>query len=422
MTDPTSPAAPSTATPPDTSGAPNPGFTEFVILVAALMTLNAFGIDVMLPALGLIGDAFGVPNPNDAQRIIVFYIMSMGFGQLVFGPLADRFGRRPVALYSLAAYCVAALAAMLASSFALVIVARIAQGFAAAGARVIAVSLVRDRYSGRAMSRVMSLAIIVFMAAPVLAPGIGSLILLATDSWRAVLGSLFVLGLGVMVWSAVRLPETLAPENRRPIKARSLLTGYGRIARTRQAAGYMAASGFVFGALFGFIASANQILLDVFNVGAWFPVVFGAVALGMAGSNFVNSQLVERIGMRRLSHGALVGFVIVNAAHALAALAGFQPLAVVMSAMFVSIFLLGLMGSNFTALSLEPLGDMAGTAASVQGFISTVFAGALGGIVGAQFDGTAAPMAYGFFVLSACALATVLLTERGRLFSVGDGH
>jgi DHA1 family bicyclomycin/chloramphenicol resistance-like MFS transporter len=287
------------------------GFAAFVALVAALMALNALAVDIMLPALPQIGAALSVAEPNDRQAVITAYLAGFGLGQFAMGVLSDRFGRRPVLLVGLAAYAAGAALCAAAPDFTLMLAARMAQGLGAAAPRVIVTALVRDCYSGRRMAQVTSLAMMTFMAVPVLAPSIGQAILFA-GSWRMIFAFLVIYAGALLALTASRLPETLPPEWRRPISLRGLRRSLAAVLGSRQTVGYALASGVFFGALFAFLASAQQILAELYGLGVWFPVVFGGIALAIAASAFANSVLVGRFGMRALSHGAATVFTVIS--------------------------------------------------------------------------------------------------------------
>jgi DHA1 family bicyclomycin/chloramphenicol resistance-like MFS transporter len=389
------------------------GPKELVALVAGLMSLNALAIDIILPALSDLGAELAVSDPNDRQYVVIAYVLGMGAAQLFFGPASDRFGRRRPLLASLAGYSVLGLVCIWADSFAILVAARALQGVAAAGARVISLSIVRDVHAGSGMARVVSLAMMVFMAVPMLAPNLGQLVLLVAP-WRWIFVVLVVFGGGMTLWVGLRLGETLPPEQRRPLQPRALANAYALVFRTRATFGYLIASGVVFGALFSYIASSEQ-LYDAFGRKSTFTLFFATVAGAMAVASYLNARLVERFGMRRLSHAALLAFVGVNLALVLLLPAGAGGFWVFHSCMMASFFCMSFLGANFNAIAMEPLGHVAGTASAALGFAGTLIAGVLGAAVGQQFDGTARPIAVGFLALGAVALVAVLVTERGRL-------
>ncbi len=403
------------------SDKPEPGqrtalsFPELVAITAAVMALNALAIDIMLPALGTIGDELGAARDNDRQLIIVVYVLGNGIAQLFFGPLVDRFGRKRVLMWSLGGYVLGSLLSVVASSFSLLLAARAFQGVTTAAARVAAIAVVRDQCSGRRMAQVMSLAITIFMAAPILAPGFGQLILFA-GPWRAIFLALLLYGLVLALWVGWRLPETLAPSQRKALRAGPIIGAYMEFVRNRMAIGYTLASALCFSALFSYISASEQLFLELFEIGEAFALAFAALAAALGAATLINARLVSRFGMRRLTHGALLVFIIVNLMHLAIATTTGETFVIFMTFMSVSFFCMGLIGPNSTAMAMEPMGHIAGSAAAANGFAGTTLAGFLGGLVARSYDGTAAPIIQGFAVLGFAAFAVVLWTEKGRLF------
>lgn len=392
---------------------------EFIALMAALMALNALAIDVMLPALPYMGEALGVASENERQYVISSYMLGMGIAVLGFGPLTDRFGRRAPLLVGMGLYIVAAIAAIFAPSFAILLILRFIQGMGAASVRVIATAVVRDRYSGREMAEVMSLTFMVFMAIPIVAPGIGQVILLVGE-WHNIFIFMGLLAGAFWIWTFIRLPETLPVENRRPLSFKAVVDGFVIVFSNRVAISYGMAGTFLFGALFGFISSSQQIYVDIYGLGVYFPVAFAAMAGLMAVSSFTNSMIVRRFGMRRLSHGAMLCYTLFSFIWLVLALVGFLPLWLFFSLLAVIMFCFGWAASNMNSLSMEPLGAVAGTAAAVFGFIQTVGGALIGSYIGQLFNGTTVPVAVGYFSMGVLSLVCILVAERGRLFGVGD--
>lgn len=390
-------------------------FAEFVTMVASLLALNALAIDIMLPALQEIGSALGVANPNDRQTILSSYLAAFGVGQLLIGPVSDRFGRRRVLLAGLALYILAALVCAAAPTFETLLLARVLQGLASAAPRVITTSIVRDCYSGRRMASVMSLAMMVFMAVPILAPGLGQLVILFAP-WRAIFAFLAVYGLIMLVWAGLRLPETLPVERRRSAAPREILGAFHEVLTTRQSVGYALSGGLMFGAIFGFLVSAQQVFTDIFALGAWFPVAFAGVALAMSMSSFINSRLVGRLGMRKLSHVAVTLFTVLAGILVVLELMDAVTFPRFMALLGGAMFLVGMIFSNFNSLAMEPQGHIAGTASSLFGSITTVVAAVIGYFVGQAYDGTLLPLAVSYLAFGIATLAVIAVTERGRLF------
>jgi len=391
------------------------GFREFVAIIAAMMMANALAIDSMLPALPEIGHALGTTTDNERQWIITAYLLGFGAAQIIYGPLADRFGRKPVLLVGFGIYTLASLAAMFSGSFSVMLLARAVQGVGAASTRVLAVSIVRDCYSGRKMAQVMSLSFIVFLAVPVLAPTIGQLIMLVAP-WRFIFLFLALFGAAVSLWAIGRLPETLHPEDRMPIAPGRIAKAFRLALSNRLAVGYMLAMALMLGSLFGFINSAQQVFADTFRSPELFTTIFAAIALAMAAASMLNARMVGRFGTRRISHGFLIGYIGFAVLHAALALSGHETLwsfALLQAGMM---FCFGLTGPNFGAMAMEPLGHIAGTASAVQGFVTTFGGALIGFFIGQQFDGTTAPLMLGFAACGLLALGAVLFAEGGRLF------
>jgi len=397
------------------------GFKQFVALIASLMALNALAIDSMLPALPQIGAALHIDTDNERQWVITAYLLGMGSAQFVYGILADRFGRRQLLLIGVAAYAFFSVAAAFSTSIETMIVARALQGAGAAGAQVLCISIVRDCYSGAKMARVMSLTFIVFMAAPVIAPSIGQAIVYVAE-WRWIFAALSAFSGCLLVWAALRLPETMRLEDRRALSAERIAQAFGTVFTSRIAMGYMLAMAFLFGGLFAFINSVQQIFADVFHAADVFPLIFALVAISMALSSFLNSRIVERLGARRVSHGALLGWIFFATVHFATALSGHENIVTFTVLQSGMLFCFGLVGSNFGSISMEPLGHVGGTGSSLQGFMGIAGGGFLGFIIGQSFDGTAVPLTLGYLICGVATLVIVLITERGRLFQAGESE
>lgn len=388
---------------------------ELISIAAGLMALNALAIDIMLVALQQIGMSLAVEDENSRQLVVTAYVIGFGLTQLLFGPISDRYGRRIPLLAGLAVYVVAGFACAFAPTFTILLVLRFVQGLGAAATRVIAVSLVRDVYGGRAMAEVMSLVFMVFMVIPVVAPGIGQFIMLFSE-WPMIFVFIGVVSLAFTIWTWIRLPETLPESQRRPFTAKVVFEAFRIVLTERVAICYTIAMTAVFGALFGFINSAQQVYIGIYEVGELFPLYFAVVAGLMAVSSFLNARMVGRFGMRRLAHGALLGFLVVTAVSFGLALLGPIPFWLFLILFAIAMMQFSWIGSNFNSLAMEPLGHVAGTASSVQGFLQTVGGGVVGALIGQAFDGTVAPLAGGYFVAAVIALVMTLIAEKGRLF------
>jgi MFS transporter, DHA1 family, multidrug resistance protein len=387
---------------------------ELVAMVALLSALNALAIDIMLPALPDIGRAFGLANDNDRQLVVVAYVALFGVSQLVYGPLADAYGRRGVLISALGIYIAGSVLCVVAPTFELFLAARALQGLGAGATRVIAVTVVRDLTEGRRMAQVMSMAMTIFMVVPIVAPSIGQLILFVAP-WRWIFGGLLLYALAITAWSMWRLPETLKPENRTPFRPGAIASAYAQVLSNRQTVGYMMATAFVTAALFGYITAAEQLFVDVYDLGAAFPIAFGAIAISISIGTFLNSRIVVRHGMRRISHTMTLWFTAMGFVFATLALTTGLSFWAFMVLLALTFSVIGLTSSNFNALAMEPMGRIAGSASAVFGAVTSAGGAALGALIARAFDGTVAPFAVGLLLTGLATIATLLWTERGKL-------
>ena len=390
------------------------GRRELVAFVAAVMAVNALGVDLMLPALPAIGRQLGVVA-NARQWIVTIYVLGFGLGQLVYGPLADRFGRKPVLLVTLALFVVAALVAANARTFEGLLAARLMQGLMSASTRVLAVAIIRDRYRGRQMARVSSLAQMIFFLVPIMAPSIGQA-LLGIGPWPVIFHALGGFATLVFAWTLTRLPETLAPERRRAISIASLLDAYRQTITNRYSIGYATAASLTFGGIIAFVSSAQQVFTDTFRQGGRFTILFGLCAFSMGFAAFMNSRLVERLGTRLISQAGLLALIALALIHIAVVEAGAETLPSYMLLQALSLACIGLCGSNFGAMAMEPVGHIAGTASSLQGFVTSVGAVVVGSLIGQAYDGTTLPLAAGYLGIGLAALVIVGVVERGQFF------
>ncbi len=391
------------------------GRRELVVMIALLMSLNALAIDAMLPALDAIARDLGVVDGNKRQLVVAVYLLANGAGCLVPGVFADRFGRRPVILFSLGAYALFSALVVLVNDFTLLLVMRGLGGLLAAGLMVVPIAVIRDQYEGDRMARLMSLVSAVFITVPVVAPSFGQAVLLVAD-WHMIFLALSFMALAAAVWVVMRLPETLDPANRQDVHLPTVVANMKTGLLNRSAIGYVIGTALLIGGVFGYVNSAQQLLGEHFDVGEWFPIVFGGTAAMMAVASIVNSRIVERFGARRVSHIGVLMFIVVSAAQVYSStyhpgeLAWFVPL------MATNLGLLGFLGANFGSIAMQPFAAIAGAASSIQTFVRMFGAAIVGLLIGQAYDGTARPFAIALLISSILATLLVLYSERGKLF------
>jgi MFS transporter, DHA1 family, multidrug resistance protein len=388
-----------------------PGPREFIAMMGAMMAANAMGIDTMLPALSAISSSLDIPTENQRQLIISVFLFGFGAAQIVYGPLADRFGRKPVLLISIGAYAAFALLCGVAGSFALLLAGRFLHGIAAAGSRVLVVSIVRDRHHGASMAKIMSFVTIVFLLVPILAPSIGQLVL-EIGSWRLIFLLLAAYAVAMFAWIGLRLPESLPKELRRPLSWAKAREAIAFTLTHRQSIGNTLALTLNQGALFGFLNSIQQIVFDTFRSGALIGAVFACGASAIAAMSFLNTRIVEAFGSRRILLAGLCLFVATSALHLVYRELVHETLLrfIVLQALSLACF--GLMTGNLGAIAMQPLGHIAGTASAVQGVITTVGGTLIGLFIGQMYDGTTRPLALGFLLCALVSLAVASWANR----------
>ena len=388
---------------------------EFVGMMASMMALNALAIDTMLPAFPVIRRSLGIADANAVQFIISIYLLGSGVGALAYGPLADRFGRKPIVMGALAAYAGFSLMCAASTSFAILLSGRLLQGLSAAALSVVVVSIIRDRFSGDRMASLLSLIYIIFMAVPAVAPLLGQAIA-SVAGWRAIFYLLTAVAGVMAVWVGLRLPETLTPDNTVPIDIASIVPMWTAVVTSRVGLLYIIGAGTIMGALFGFINSAQQIVGDAFGRPDLFPYTFAVVAGALALANFTNSRIVERFGARRVSHAAMFAFIVLSGAQIAADLLMPGNLWLFVVLVSINMSMVAFIGSNFGSIAMQPFARGAGAASSFQTFVRTVLAAGLGAVVGQRFDGSPLPLSLSFLAAGLACLALVLIAERGELF------
>ena len=392
------------------------GPRELTIMMASLMALNALAIDSMLPAFPAMAQGLKVTDPNQIQYIISVFLAGTGIGALIYGPLSDRYGRKPILLIAIIGAAVFSLACSITPDFEMMLVMRFAHGLLAAAMGVLVISVIRDQFEGDAMARRMSTVFLIFMIVPIIAPTIGQMVLLFAG-WRVIFDLMAFMAVAAAIWVYLRLPETLAPENVIPIEPHALAKAWKAVVLHRNAAGYMIGAGIVQGALFGYLNSSQQMFDKVFNAADFFTIGFAIIAIGIAVSNFTNARIVERFGARRVSHTALLTFITLGALQLLAAQFAPKSMPLFLLLLTGNMAMVGFIGSNFSSIAMTPFGHVAGAASSFQTFVRTALAASLGAIIGQQFDGSAFPVALGFLGCGLAALTLVLWCEKGKLFT-----
>jgi len=389
---------------------------EFIILIALIISLVALSIDAMLPALPLIAADLGVQRINDSQYVISIFFAGMALGQIFFGPLSDSIGRRPAIISGFALFALGCLLSIFAVNFEQMLLGRLLQGVGAAGPRIVSIALVRDRFKGREMARVMSFVMTVFILVPIFAPALGQLVLMLAD-WRLIYVMFLLLVVILVPWFWMRQPETLAPEQRVQFSLAQLFQDIGAICRIRSSIGYTLVMGFIFGGFIGYLSSSQQIFQVQYQLQDLFPIYFGILACSIGFASLCNAGLVMRFGMRRLSSYAMIGICLLSVPFLLMVIMqdGHPPLFQLMAYLLSLFFCFGILFGNLNALAMEPLGHIAGLGSALIGSVSTLMSVAFGIVVANAYDQTVIPLVAGFAMLGLAGLVTMRWTEAGQV-------
>ena len=377
---------------------------EFIALISMLMALTALAIDMMLPAFGDIRADFGLAaDSNSVALVVTVFFLGIGLGQLVWGPLADALGRKTILYAGLAVYIVAAIGGALSPSLEFLLVWRFVAGLGAAGVRVITMGAVRDRYRGDAMAKTLSYIMAVFILVPMLAPLLGSVVLLVGD-WRWVFAFFAVAGALLAAWS-LRLPESLPPERRIPLQLGKLV-GAGRyVVSNRFTMGLTLAQTAIFGFFASYLASSQLIISDIYGLAGWFPLIYGGLALAYGGATLLSARLIDRFGLRRMLRFATTGLVAASLVFLAIAIAfgGQPPLGLYLLGLMAILLMHAWSSPNLNSAAMIPMGRVAGTAAAVIGAATTLGGAAIGAAIDARYDGTITPLSIAAVVVGFAA-------------------
>lgn len=391
--------------------------TEFVTLMAGLTALEALAIDIMLPAFPEIGASLQIVDANDRSLILTAFLVGFGPMQVLFGPLADRFGRRRIILAGLLGYVLSSFACATGGSLATMLVARALQGAAAAAVKVAVTAAIRDRFVGQAMVETLSLVAAVFLIVPIVCPAIGQGLLML-GSWRLIFVFIGLVGFGLLLWSGFRLPESLREEARRSLSIAALTRGFREVVGHRSALLYGTVGAFMYGIIANLLNTSQQVYVEVFGLGRWFPIAFAFTTIVASISSLFMSRITRALGMRRTAHAA--AFIIAATSGGFACSSMLHP-PTLWSFYIMLLFVFPAVVATFTttmSLSLEPHENGAGTAASIFGAITMVGGASIGAVTAQLYDGTVVPILWSNCLMGVCAIACYLAAERGQLFAL----
>lgn len=385
---------------------------EFIIIMACLMSLVALSIDAVLPALNAIGVAINVVQNTDTQLLITMIFLGLGFGQLIAGPLSDSFGRKPLVYVGFAIFTIASIICVFAKSLEMMIFGRILQGIGLSAPRTLSIAMVRDTYDGNYMAKIMSFIVTLFILVPVIAPTIGKL-MLDTFGWQSIFTSQLIFGLFVILWFAIRQPETLKKEHKKSFTLRTYKVGFLEFIKHNDAIIYTLISGFITGSFMVFLGTSQQIFQEQYQLIEEFPYIFGGIAVCVGFSTFVNGTIVVKYGMKKLVRFFLTLFTLVSFSYVVLFYnQANPPISILVVAFMIQFFSIGFLFGNLRSLAMQPIGHIAGIGAAINGFVSTVMAVPIAAFIGLYVTEKAYPLFLGFLFFGTISLVLVVLTRK----------
>ncbi|NNC71157.1 MAG: multidrug effflux MFS transporter [Flavobacteriaceae bacterium] len=390
---------------------------EFVVLMAALMSIVALSIDALLPALPEIGSSLGVLQTNDNQWLITMIFLGLGIGQLIFGPISDSFGRKPIVYAGFILFIFASIICVTTKSFELMIFGRVLQGIGLSSPRTMAIAIIRDKYSGDYMAKIVSIVVMVFILVPVIAPALGQLILNFYD-WKTIFYLNLVFGLVVMIWFWKRQQETLKPQNKIPFSWHLFFDGTREFLKYKEAIAFTFVSGFITGSFMVYLSTSQQIFEQQYDMANLFPYIFASLAISVGFATFLNSRLVVRFGMWKIAYTASIAYVLISLLYIVLFWSGKNPSIEILLAFFaLQFFAIGFLFGNLRALAMNPLGHIAGIGAAINGFVSTVMAVPIANYIGSFVQDSVLPLFIGFSLFGLFSVLIFFYVQQRRKVS-----
>tara|TARA_R110002111_G_scaffold7504_2_gene29790 strand:- start:46 stop:1251 length:1206 start_codon:yes stop_codon:yes gene_type:complete len=387
---------------------------EFIALMASLMSLVALSIDALLPALPEIGAAVGVVNANDNQLLITMIFLGLGFGQLIFGPLSDSFGRKRIVYFGFVVFFIASIICVTTKNFEIMILGRILQGVGLSSPRSLTLSMIRDSYSGDYMAKIISIVVMFFILVPVVAPTLGQF-LINFFNWESIFYFNLIFGIIIMIWFSIRQPETLPKEKRLKLTPHLFIDGTKEFFKYKDAVAFTFVSGFITGSFMVYLSTSQQIFQEQYNLADMFPYIFASLAISVGLATFLNSQLVVKFGMYKIAFTSCIAYAIISVLYVIIFSSGKNPSIYVLISFFaLQFFAVGFLFGNLRALAMQPLGHIAGIGAAINGFISTVLAVPIANYIGSFVKTSVLPLFIGFSVFGILSVMVFLLIRRKK--------
>ncbi|WP_298494845.1 multidrug effflux MFS transporter [uncultured Algibacter sp.] len=384
---------------------------EFVALMASLMSIVALSIDALLPAIPEISATLNVTNPNNNQLLITMIFLGIGVGQLIFGPLSDSFGRKPIVFIGFIVFILASIICVTTKNFEIMIIGRVLQGIGLSSPRSLALSMIRDSYDGDYMAKIISIVVMFFILVPVVAPTLGQLLISLFD-WKSIFYFNLLFGVLIMFWFWKRQPETLPKEKRIKFTSNLFIDGTKEFFKHKQAVAFTFVSGFITGSFMVYLSTSQQIFQEQYNLAEMFPYIFASLAISIGLATFLNSRLVVKYGMMRIAYTASIAYVIVSVLYVILFWSGNNPSIYILLSFFaLQFFAVGFLFGNLRAIAMQPLGHIAGIGAAINGFISTVMAVPIANYIGSFVYDSVLPLFIGFSIFGILSLLVFIAVK-----------
>lgn len=386
--------------------------TEFIILMASLMSIVALSIDAILPALETIGITIGTTQSTDNQLLITMIFLGLGFGQLIFGPLSDSIGRKPVIYIGFLLFVLASFLCVMATSVEMMVVGRILQGIGLSAPRTISIAMVRDSFSGDYMAKIMSFIVAIFILVPVVAPALGKLMLDAFG-WRSIFIGQLIFGAIIMIWLWKRQPETLHPENKIKLSKDLFINGLKEFLKFKTSIAFTLISGLITGSFMVYLSASQEIFQNQYGMVEEFPYVFAALAISVGFATFLNGNFVLKYGMYKLVLTFMIAFTAIPLLYLIFFYGKSNPNVYILITFFaIQFFAIGFLFGNLRSLAMQPVGHIAGIGAAINGFVSTIMAVPIATYIGSFVKTTASPLFIGFLICGICSLLILFVLRK----------
>lgn len=385
---------------------------EFVALMASLMSVVALAIDALLPALDIIGISIATQSAVDNQLLITMIFVGLGFGPLIFGPISDSLGRKPVVFVGFAIFIIASIICVYSESLTIMIFGRILQGVGLSAPRTISIAIIRDMYSGDRMAKIMSFVVVIFLLVPIIAPALGKF-MLDHYNWKAIFYIQIAFSLVIALWFWIRQSETLAEENRIKFSTHLFIDGFKELVKYKRTMGFTIISGFVTGSFMVYLSSSQQIFQEQYFLKEEFPYIFAGLAIAMGTAIFLNGNLVMKYGMEKLITVSLIAYFGISLVYIFLFYNSANPSIEILLLFFaLQFFAIGFLFGNLRAIAMQPVGHIAGIASAITGLISTLMAVPISIVIGRYVLDTTLPLFIGFSICSLCSLVLLFFIKK----------